>query len=248
MDELTPVATPSLGNAALVANTFTAPSRTFQAIAGGCRSWWLPFLLIVAAGYLLFAAISIHVGWKQAADNVIQMNPKAQERLAQAPPEQREKTLSITRIGMQVSMALAPVLVLAISTVAAAVLLGTINFLFGGKADFAAVFVVWIYAGLPGLIKSLLGFVVTLIVAPEQFNIVTLAPTNLGAFLNPADTNAALYKLATALDCTTIWSLVLMSIGLAAVARVKRSSGYIAVFGWWGLLTAIGVGWAAIFG
>jgi hypothetical protein len=31
------------------------------------------------------------------------------------------------------------------------------------------------------------------------------------------------------------------------VAGVKRSSGYIAVFGWWVLIVLITVGWAAAF-
>jgi len=53
--------------------------------------------------------------------------------------------------------------------------------------------------------------------------------------------------LATWLDVTTIWALVLLGIGTAAVAGVKRSSGYIAVFGWWGLFLLISVGWAAAF-
>ncbi len=80
--------------------------------------------------------------------------------------------------------------------------------------------------------------------APESFNINNFAPTNLGAFLNPLDTNPALYKLATALDFTTIWSMVLLGIGIAIVAGVKRSSGYIAVFGWWAIIVICTVGWA----
>ncbi len=71
--------------------------------------------------------------------------------------------------------------------------------------------------------------------APESFNIKNFAPTNLGAFLNPLETNKALYALATSLDAMTIWSLVLLGIGTATVAGVKRTSGYIAVFGWWAL-------------
>jgi hypothetical protein len=107
----------------------------------------------------------------------------------------------------------------------------------------------WMFAGLPGNFKSLLGALVLFTgAAPETFNLNNFAPTSLGAFLNPLETNAALYKLASALDITTIWSMVLLSIGLATVAGLKRSSGYIAVFGWWGLITVIGVGWAAAFG
>ncbi len=84
--------------------------------------------------------------------------------------------------------------------------------------------------------------------APESFNIKNFAPTNLGAFLDPVETNKALYTLATWLDVVTIWTLVLLSIGIAIVAGVKRSSGYIAVFGWWVLFVLISVGWAAVMG
>ena len=69
--------------------------------------------------------------------------------------------------------------------------------------------------------------------APESFNIKNFAPTNLGAFLDPVETNKALYTLATWVDAITIWRLVLLGMGIAIVAGTKRSSGYIAVFGWW---------------
>jgi len=82
-------------------------------------------------------------------------------------------------------------------------------------------------------------------VVPESFNIKNYAPTNIGAFLNPLETNKALYALATSLDVITIWTLVLLAIGIAAVSGVKRTSGYIAVFGWWAILVLIGVGIAA---
>jgi hypothetical protein len=62
------------------------------------------------------------------------------------------------------------------------------------------------------------------------------------------DTNKALYALATSLDVVTIWTLILAGIGTAMVAGVKRTSGYIAVFGWWAFIVLIGVGWAAFMG
>jgi hypothetical protein len=129
------------------------------------------------------------------------------------------------------------------------VMLGTINFIFGGRAKYSSIFAVYYYAYLPSLVKVLLGIVVIYAgIAPESFNIKNFAPTNLGAFLDPIDTNKALYALATSLDAVTIWFLVLLSIGLATVAGVKRSSGYIAVFGWWAIVVLVGAGFAAIFG
>jgi hypothetical protein len=104
------------------------------------------------------------------------------------------------------------------------------------------------FAGLPGILKVILGSIVIFAgIAPESFNIKNYAPTNIGAFLNPVETNKALYSLATSLDIVTIWTLVLLAIGTAAVAGVKRTSGYIAVFGWWAIFVLIGVGMAAAF-
>jgi hypothetical protein len=62
------------------------------------------------------------------------------------------------------------------------------------------------------------------------------------------EANKALFTLASWLDVTTIWMLVLLGIGTAIVAGVKRNSGYIAVFGWWTLFFLISVGWAAVTG
>ncbi|MGA3070521.1 MAG: YIP1 family protein [Terracidiphilus sp.] len=231
-----------------VTNTFTAPSKTFEDIQRGNKSWWLPFLIMVLIGYVFFAAVTFKVGWAQVAENAIHLNPKSEEKLNQAPPAQRETAMKITQYSMEGGFAASPILVLIFAVVIAVVLWGTINFVFGGKAKFGSVFAVWMFAALPGIIKSLLGSVVLFAgAAPESFNLNNFAPTSVGAFLNPLETNAALYKLASSLDITTIWYLFLMGMGLAIVAGVKRTSGYIAVFGWWALIVLITVGWTAAF-
>ncbi len=66
--------------------------------------------------------------------------------------------------------------------------------------------------------------------------------------MNPMEANKVLYALASSIDIVTIWSLILFGMGIAIVAGVKRSSGYIAVFGWWALIVLIGMGWAAAMG
>jgi len=38
----------------------------------------------------------------------------------------------------------------------------------------------------------------------------------------------------------------LMSIGVATVAGVKRSAGYIAVIGWWAIIVLFGIAAAAV--
>jgi hypothetical protein len=231
-----------------VGNAFAAPAKTFEDIQRGNRSWWLPFLIAIVVSYVLFAAITLRIGWPQVAQNAIHFNPKSEARLAQVPDAQREMTMKITQNFMEGIFLASPLLVLIIALITSLVLVGTINFGFGGKAKLGSVFAVWFYATLPGAIKALLGAVAIFSgLAPDSFNLNNFAPTNVGAFLNPLDTGAALYKLASGLDVTTIWSVALLSIGLATVAGVKRSSGYIAVFGWWALILLVSVGWAAAF-
>ena len=67
-----------------VINTFSAPSKTFEDIKRGNRSWWMPFLIAIMAGYVLFAAITFKIGWAQVAENTIHLSPKSEEKLAQS--------------------------------------------------------------------------------------------------------------------------------------------------------------------
>ncbi len=114
---------------------------------------------------------------------------------------------------------------------------GTINFAFGGKATYGSIFASWMYAALPGTIKVLLGIVVIfLTTTPESFNLKNYAPTNIASFLNPLETNQALYCLAQCAGRTSPSGRFAsdQSIGVATVAGVKKAVRAISsVFGWW---------------
>ena len=230
-----------------VTNTFTAPSTTFEDIKRGNKSWWLPFVIIAIVSYILFAAVTLKIGMQQVVDNQIRLNPKTEERMAQATPEQRETGRKISLYITEGVFIANPALVLAGVALLSLGLWATINFVFGGKATYGSIFTVWIFATLPTIVKTLLGVLVIFAgAAPETFNIKNFAPTNAAAFLNPLEANKVLYTLASSLDVVTIWTLVLLGMGTAIVAGVKRTSGYIAVFGWWAIFVLVGVGIAAI--
>jgi hypothetical protein len=240
---------PGLSQWQRVSNTFSAPSKTFDDIKRGNKSWWMPFLIFAVIGYIFFGVVALKIGMQQVSENQIHLNPSQEEKLSQAPPEQRAMGLKIGTYITEGIFIANPVLVLGVVALGSLVLWGTINFVFGGKATFGGIYCAWMYAGLPAIVKSLLGMVVIFAgTAPESFNIKHFAPTNLGAFLNPLETNKALYALATSIDAVTIWTLVLLGMGIATVAGVKRTSGYIAVFGWWAIIVLIGVGAAVAFG
>jgi hypothetical protein len=241
--------TPQLSQMERVVDVFTAPSKTFTDIKNGHRSWWMPFLIMVVLGYAFFYVVNSKVGMRQVSENQIKLSPKAEERMSQLTPEQREGQMKISAYITEGFFLASPVFVILMGVVISAVMLGTINFGFGGKAKFGSVLAVWMYAMLPSLIKTLLAIIVIYAgSAPESFNISNPAPTNLGAFLSPTDTNPALYALATSIDAVTIWTLVLVGIGTSMVAGVKRSAGYIAAFGWWAVIVLVGVGYRAVAG
>ena len=242
--------TPGLSQGQRLTNIFTAPSKTFEDIKLGHKSWWLPFLIGLVLSYVFFGAITTKIGWHQVAENILNNNPKAQERMSGLNPEQKEGAVRFTEKAAEYPTMVAPVLGLAFTALFAVVLMATINFGFGGKATFGKVFAVFVYGTLPMALAPLLASVVifTGLVPPDSFNVENPAPVSIGAFLSAQEVGPALYSLGSRIDFTVIWSMILIGMGLAIVAGVKRSSGYISVFGWWVLIVIIRVGFAALFG
>jgi hypothetical protein len=242
-------ATQGLTQLQRVINVYAAPSKTFADIKAGHKSWWLPFLITVLCGAFLYTAITMQVTWKTVYENQQKLAPEFAKRMMdQMPPEQRAKADAAGPKNQAVTWALSPLGVLLQDLIMALVLWPTINFGFGGKATFGSLFVVTVYAGLVlWPIRLILGGISLFAGAsPDGFNIGNPAPTNIAAFLNPADTSKVVYTLLAALDAPTIWCLVVTSIGVSIVAGVKRPSGYIAVFGWWILVTLVFIGFSAI--
>ena len=232
-----------------VLNVFMAPSKTFADIKAGNRSWWLPFLITVICGAFLWTAVNSQVTWKTVYENQQKLQPEFAKRMMdQMPPEQRAAADARGPKTQAITWALSPLGLLIYDLLMALILWPTINFGFGGKASYGSILAVIMYAGLVlWPIRLLLGGIALFAgAAPDGFNIGNPAPTNAAAFLNQSDTNKAVYALLSALDAPTIWCLVITSIGVAIVAGVKRPSGYIAVFGWWILVTLVLVGVAAI--
>ncbi len=234
----------ALSPLACTTGVFHRPTRVFESVARR-PSWWLPFLLSVIVMYGFYFAVTTKVGWHQVYQNNLRLAPKQAQQMEQLSPEQRANSEKIAVSFTQGAWLGMPVLALLITAIEAAVLLGTMNFVFGGRASFWRIYAVTWYAGLPGLIKFLLAILALFVgLDPESFQINNPAGTNLGYYLSPTDTPKAFYTLATQVDAITIWTLVLIGIGVSVVAGTKRSSGLIAVFGWWILIVLIGVGGA----
>src|ERR1700694_5949725 len=108
---------PGLSQWQRVSNTFTAPSKTFEDIKRGHRSWWMPFLITSLIGYILFAAVTMKIGMQTVVDNQVRLDPKAQERMANATPEQRATGEKISLYITQGVFIASPLFALAVGAI-----------------------------------------------------------------------------------------------------------------------------------
>ncbi len=236
---------PPLTQVQRVTDTFVAPAKTFADVRRN-RSWWLPFLILAVFSYLFTLTALAHVGAPRLAESAIRNNPAQSEKLQQASPEQRAQTLRITATFMQASFYSWPVLLLLFTLLGALLLWVGFNFMLGGTAAFAGMFAVMMFAWLPGIIRSVLSTAMLFLGDPEGFNINDPVGTNPGFYLG-AGSPVFLKSVLSSIDILSIWTLALMAIGGAIVARVKIRSGLILVFTAWLVFVLARAGIAAAF-
>jgi hypothetical protein len=222
---------PGLSQGARIINIFFAPSKTFTDIKRSA-AWWAPFLVMAVFSYAFVGVVAKKVGFEQVTQNQIRMNPKASER-----------QVAVTR-GISYGF---PILNLVVLTLIAAVAMATLNFGAGAEIPFKQSLAVVMYANMVGIVKVALAIVSLLAGAdPEGFTFQNPVATNLGYFVDPVNSRV-LYSAASAVDVIVIWVLVLAGIGFARISKLKTATTMSVVFGWYILLTLIGVGFAAAF-
>jgi hypothetical protein len=226
-----------------VVDTFIAPSKTFKDILRS-TSWWLPFLLLVLVTLGSTVVVEKQVGWERVSENQIHQNPKAEERLATLTPEQRASQMhlsaNITRYVSYCSF----LIILLFVAIFALIYWASFNFGLGAKTTFGQMFAVCMYAGLPKLLTGLLSILTLLFGnSAEAYDIKNPVGTNLAYFM--PDSGPALKAALSFFDVIGLWSLVLLVIGTAIVAKVSTGKAAAVVVGWWVLGLIISVGIAA---
>lgn len=236
---------PGLSQVERVVDTFVAPSKTFTDILRS-TSWWLPFLLTVLVSISVSFTIDKKVGFDRVVENVIHSTPKQEEAMANATPQQRAAQMSRMATGYRYVSYAVPVLILVFTAIMAMGLWASFKFGLGAQTAFGEMFAVSMYASLPKVLAGLLT-IVTLCFGgnTEGFDLKNPVGTNLAYYFpdGPPWLKAALAYF----DVMGIWSLILLVIGTAIVAKVSRGKAAAVVVGWWVLLMVISVVSAAAF-
>ena len=243
----TPSGEPPLSQMQRVINVFVAPSKTFNDIRRN-SSWFVPWLLMAVMSYAFVGVVATRVGWETVNENQLKMQPKRaeqMEKLKEQQPQQYERQHNIGILVTKVISFVFPLVILLNSVIIAAIMMATMNFGASAKTGFGACLAVVIYASLPGLVKSALAILFLFLgVGVDSFTFQNPIASNPGVF---ATVGTPLYSLLSALDIFTIWILVLASIGFSCISGLKRSTTMSFVFGWYALVTMIGVGFTALF-
>ena len=226
---------PPLSQIERVVDAYVAPTTTFTDIRRNA-SWWLPFLLAIIVGTGFAYSVDRKIGFDQVAQANINRNARQQEMMNSAPEAERQQKLHIVaEVTRGISYAY-PIFALIFALAAAGILMLSFNFGLGAKASFQQYLAVWFYASLPFLIKFILATIVIFAGASaDQFDMRNPIGTNIGWYFG-SDTPLWLRTLFSSVDIFTIWVVVLLVLGCATVARVKRTSAAAIVVGWWVLI------------
>jgi hypothetical protein len=103
----------------------------------------------------------------------------------------------------------------------------------GASVAFAAAMMITTYSYVPRIVETVLNAIQGLLLSPESITSRYSVQIGPARFLDAASTNPVLLALLGGLDVFTIWTTVLLAIGLAVVARVPRSKAAIAAGAVW---------------
>jgi hypothetical protein len=232
--------TAPLSEPARIVNTFIAPSKTFTDLRRSA-AWWGPLVVTLLIGLAFVYTVDKKITFRKVTDNQIAMSAKATQRMEQMNPVDREvATARQAKITGYIAYCFSAFILIWFLIVSLVLLL---TFKFGAGASdltFSRIFAVSMYASLPGVIKSLLAIASILAgVSPDGFTFQNPVGSNPGFYLTPSEVSPFLYSVASSLDIFMIWTLVLAAIGLSCVSKLKRSTAFFGVFGWFIVLMLI---------
>ncbi len=236
-----PPAAPAKNPFQRIAGVLFAPAETFQDIARK-PDILVPLLVILAIGYITAFFFIPRMDWDAVT--------AAQEEAIRAQnPNMSQEDLD--RMGRFAGVAgkvmgwVGPILGVIWYLILAGVLLLAFR-LMGGEGNFKQAFSTVLYAWMPMVIN---GIVLTIVavargkVDPTQM--VTLVKSN-PAFLVDMKEQPILFSLLSNFDIFTIWLIVLLIIGFAALSKTSKGKAAGIVLSLWILFIVVKLGFAAL--
>jgi hypothetical protein len=216
-----------------IVGVFLSPSQTFESIAKR-PDVVVPLLILLAitVASAIFSARSLD--FDALARDTIESAPNT----AQVSPQQQDRAVRFTSAIMKTINYASPAVVLLALVVSAGVLLLAFR-LMAGEGDFKQAFAVTTYTWYPRMLKGIIGVLVLMNrKVMSIYDLQNPVKSNLAFLFNPK-TQPLQFALGSSLDLFSIWALVLLIIGFAALSKLSRARSAIIVVALWIVLTLL---------
>lgn len=231
-----PAVAPKPNSFQRIGGVLLSPLQTFEDIARR-PDVLVPLLLIVAcsviATFVIIPRVDFAATYREAFEG---MN---------MPAAQMERSIRMASSVGKATAYFGPVLQLLGLAVISGVLLIAFR-MFGGEGNYKQALSVTVYSSMPQLIKSILALIV--IMTKKTITLTDLANplrSNL-AFLANMKQQPILFSLLGSFDVFTIWMLVLLIIGFAAISRMSKGKSAAIVISLWLVTVLFKLGGAAL--
>ena len=205
-----------------------SPKATFEDIVRK-PSWLLPVLISTILGIVSTVVMNQRINWRDYIVQQMEKSPSA----AQLSTEQKQQRAEVSaKVTVYIVYAVGAVGSVFFALIVGAAMMLAYNVLAGAGATFSQSFGIAAHTLLVGIVSTPIFLLVL--------------------FLRPPGTEESakwLLTLCKSIDIFTIWMLVLLAIGFAAVnpRKLKGSKPYVIAFSVWGALVVVKVLWAFIF-
>ena len=200
---------------------FTSPSLVFEDIKEGISPWWQPWVWM--------SAIYVVVGYfaKPIQTATIELNPSG------LPPEQLDQQLEIMESwGYWAQLAGTPLIMLVVGLAVAGLSYILVSIL-SERANFKKYFTLTLYSSVVGALSSVVATMVIRMKGIDAIRSAADAKFSIGlGFLAPEE-GALVRAVLTSVDFFTIWSFVLVVMGLMYVFDMSRRHAIYCVIPLW---------------
>jgi hypothetical protein len=221
-----------------IVGALLSPSETFQSIARR-PDVLVALIILLIVSFLFGLVVAAHVDFGAAAR-------ESMEQKGNASPAQIEQGVRIASTIGKIATYCSPLLTLIFLLIIAGVLL-IAHRMFGGEGDFKQAFSVLTYASYVTVIEGLIRTIILMAKGGmvSGLDMATLVRSN-PAFLVDQKDHPVLFSLFSSIDIFTIWYVVLLVIGFAAISKLSRKKSATIIIGLWILVILIKVGFAAL--
>jgi hypothetical protein len=221
-----------------------SPKPTFEDIVRK-PSWLLPVIISTILAIVSTVVLNQRINWRDYIVQQLDKSPRAAQLSTEQKQQQAEVSAKVTTYIVYASGVLGSLL---FALIVGGVMMLAYNLLAGAGATFSQSFAIASHTLLVGIVSTPIFLLVLLLRPPGTVDPDNPVATNVAVFL-PEDSAKWLLALCKSIDIFTIWMLVLLAIGFAAVnpRKLKGSKSYVIAFSVWGVLVVVKVLWAFIF-